>query len=80
MKRVRSVPMIFAHLRFANDILACRLEQGMTTHEIGHIVGLDKSTVSKYECGAEDNMKMSHFLALINVYDLDPREYFELFR
>lgn len=78
--KIRSVSMIFNHLRFANDCLACRLSLRLTTDDVGGLVGLDKSTIAKYESGKEDNMKINHFLALINVYDLDPRDYFELFR
>jgi len=79
--KVRSVAMIFNHVRFGNDILACRLELGLKGDTIAALTGCMHATlVYKYEGGKEENPKMENFLALCNVFDLDPREYFELVR
>jgi hypothetical protein len=73
--------MIFNHVRFGNDILACRLELGITGRETQSLIGtMHETLVFKYEAGKEPNPKMENFLALCNVYDLDPRDYFELER
>jgi len=79
--KVRSVAMVFNHVRFGNDICARRLELGMTGAEVAKLAGNMHSTlVYKYENGVEDNPKMENFLAFCNVFDLDPRDYFELER
>lgn len=80
MKRIRSVPMVFNHIRFGNDILACRLELGLSGEAVAEIVGIEKSSIYKYEAGKEPSPKLRHFVAMCNAYDLDPREYFELVR
>lgn len=77
VNRTRSVPMIFNHVRFGARIFQERFDAGMTFAEVGELVGLNQSTIATYERG-EDNMKVQHFLALCNLYDLDPREFFEL--
>jgi len=80
VSRVRSVDMIFNHTRFGNDILAHRLELKLTGDKIGELISIDKTQLYRYERGQEPNMKIKHFLEVCNLYDLDPREYFELER
>lgn len=80
IKRIRSVPMVFNHVRFGNDVLTRRLETGMTQADIRFLTGVSDATVSVYEQGKEPRPNMGTFLALCNVFDLDPREYFELER
>lgn len=72
--------MIFNHIRWSNDILAARLELGLVQESIVTLVGLSHTAISHYERGEEKNPKIEHFLKMCNVYDLDPREYFELLR
>lgn len=71
--------MIFNHVRWGNDLLACRLENRLSLTDVQPLIVVDKTTLAHYERG-EDNLKMQHFLSLCNLYDLDPREYFELVR
>jgi len=79
--KIRSVPMIFNHVRFGNDMLTRRIELGMTGAEVAKLAGnMHPTLVFKYENGAEDNPKVENFLAFCNVFDLDPRDYFELER
>lgn len=81
VNKTRSVRMIFNNVRFGNDILTRRLEIGFTGEQIARLAGeMHATLVFKYEAGKEPNPKMVNFLALCNVYDLDPREYFELER
>jgi len=77
-KRERSIPMVFRHTDFGNDIFTRRLELKLTASEVAQLITVDQSTVSKYERGAEPNMKVGNFLTLCNIFDLDPRNYFEL--
>lgn len=76
-KRVVSVKMQFNYVRFGTTIFQNRNELGMSQQEVAAIVGLNAGTVSGYERG-EDNMKVQHFLAFCNAFDLDPRDFFEL--
>lgn len=75
-----SVAMIFNHQRFGNDLLARRLHLHMTGRDVAALAGIDSAVVYKYERGVEPNMKLQNFLKLCNIFDLDPREYFELER
>ena len=77
-KRERSIPFVFRANEFGNDILAVRLEMAVSASTVANHVKISASTVAKYERGAEDNMKMENFLDLCNLFDLDPRKYFEL--
>ena len=79
-KRELSISMIFNSVQFGTDIFACRKELGMTGEAVAELIPVDKSALYKYEKGLQDNMKMQNFLAICNLYDLDPRRYFELER
>lgn len=79
-KRIRSIPLVFDAVRFGNDVLAHRLEAGLTGEQVARIADMEKSVIFKYERGEEDNMKMQNFLKLCNVWDLDARDYFVLYR
>lgn len=76
-RRIVSIPLVFNYVKFGSVIYMRRIDAGMMPDEIAYLVGMEKSTVYKYERG-ESNMKMQHFLAFCNVFDLDPREFFEL--
>ena len=80
VNRTRSVPMVFNHVRFGNDALTRRIELKLTQDDIVALTGISGATVSVYERGREPRPNMGNFLDLCNVYDLDPREYFELER
>lgn len=77
-KRVRSVAMVFNHVRFANDILAHRIQLGMTTREVASMLETSPSLVSRYENAQEKNPHIQNVIAFCNIYDLDVRTYFEL--
>ena len=78
VNRTRSVPMRFRAVNFGITCLAMRLELGMSGEQASQLLPFDKSALYKYEKGEENNMKVQNFLALCNLYDLDPRDYFEL--
>jgi len=78
VNRVRSVPMRFRAANFGITCLAHRLELKMSQDAVASLIGVTGSMISDYERGNEDNPKMKNFLALCNLYDLDPRDYFEL--
>ena len=70
--------MVFRALHFGNECLSRRLELKMSGDEVAAMLSFDKTTLYKYEAGKEDNLKMQNFLALCNLYDLNPCEFFEL--
>ena len=76
--KIGSVPMIFNHQRFGNDCLARRLHLRMKVSDIADLIETSASVISRYERGTEPNLHMNVFLKMCNVFDLDPREYFEL--
>jgi len=78
VNRTKSIPMRFRALEFARDISAHRAELGLTQDAVGVLCNVTGTCVSTYEQGKEDNPKMKHFLAFCNLYDIDPRIYFEL--
>jgi len=78
VNRTKSVPMRFRAANFGITIFAMRRELGLTQIAVGNLIGLSETLVCEYEQGKQDNPKMKNFLALCNLYDLDPRDYFEL--
>lgn len=78
VNRIKSVPMAFRHVEFGRDITACRAELKLTQSQVGELVNLANSCISDYETGTEPNPKIQNFLAICNLFDLDPRSYFEL--
>ena len=76
--RTRSIPMVFRAVHFANEIMSRRLEMKLNIREVGELVKVHATTISTYERAGESNMKMENFLDLCNLFDLDPREFFEL--
>lgn len=78
VNRTRSIPMVFRVTHFGNEIMSRRLELGMTIREVSEMAKIHATTISTYERGEEANMKMDNFLDLCNLFDIDPREFFEL--
>ena len=75
-----SVAMIFNHQRFGNDCLARRLHLHLHAQDVADLIGTSSSVIGRYERSQEPNLHMNMFLKMCNVFDLDPREYFELER
>ena len=78
VSRSRSVAMVFRAIHFGNEILAHRIELGLSQGAVANLIGVTGSMISDYERGKEPNPKMQNFLALCNLYDIDPRGFFEL--
>ena len=47
-----------------------RKEKGMTLEEVSSIIGMQKSNLSKYERGKNENMKQSTISVLAKLYDV----------
>lgn len=78
VNKTRSIPVKFRAIHFGNECLSRRIELKLSGEEAATMLPFDKSALYKYEAGKEDNMKMQNFLALCNLYDLNPAEFFEL--
>ena len=78
VNRIRSIPMEFSAYRFGRDCLQKREELDMGMLEVANLVDLSVATVDNVERAVYRNMLMSTFIAFCNLYDLDPRNYFEL--
>lgn len=76
--KVRSIDFIFRKNSFATDIVAARAELGYTQREVAKHLNVTEAALGSYENALEDNPKLQHFLSVCNLYDLDPRNYFEL--
>jgi len=76
--RSKSVAMRFRASNFGITIFAHRRELGLSQDAVASLIGATGSMISDYEQSKEDNPKMKNFLALCNLFDLDPREFFEL--
>lgn len=78
VNRIRSIPMEFSANRFGRDCLQKREELGLHMIEVGKLVDLSVATVDNVERAVYRNMLVSTLIAFCNLYDLDPRDYFEL--
>jgi len=77
-KKIRSVPMVFRAVHFANECMAHRIELKLSLTDVQELTGLSDTTIKNAENAVFPNMHMGNFIAICNVYDLDPREFFEL--
>lgn len=77
-KKTRSIPFVFRKHAFASDILACRVELGVTQREAANSLRCTEAALGSYENAMEDNPKLQNFLDVCNLYDLKPTDYFEL--
>lgn len=79
VNKVRFINFVFCKQKFATDIAAARAELGYTQREVAKSIGvITEAALGSYENALEDNLKMQHFLAVCNCYDLNPMHYFEL--
>lgn len=77
-KRIISIDFVFDVQQFATDIYAARMELAMSGEDVAKHLTIDKSALYRYEKALESNMKIENFLAVCNLYDIDPRKYFVL--
>lgn len=59
-------------MRIGEIIKSRRLELGLTLEEVGHKVGVGKSTVRKWETGMIENMRRDKISKLAEVLDIPP--------
>lgn len=72
------VPFVFVADLFAFAIYQARLGAGLTQNDVAQLAGCSDTNISTLEAGKEPNPKVGNLLALCNLFDLDPREFFLL--
>lgn len=53
-------------------IKECRIKLGLTQEDLGELVGVSKSTISKYESGKIENLKVETINKLIELFKVTP--------
>lgn len=61
-------------MNVGEKIKKARLEKGYTQEELGHMIGVQKSAVAKYENGRVVNIKRSILAKISKVLDIPPVE------
>ena len=70
---------IIINRRFAENLVALRLQHGLSQYKLVEkmqLLGMSRSTYSKIELGA-GNLKVSDLIALKQIYNADYAEFFE---
>lgn len=49
-----------------------RIDRGLTQEELGKVIGIQKATMQKYECGSTHNMKRTQIKALADFFGVSP--------
>lgn len=73
---VRSHAMLFAVRRFVLECEGRRVELGLTMKDVENLA--EYHAYSHLTFRQADNIEMKNFLKLCNLFDLDPRDFFEL--
>ena len=62
-------------MQIGNKIKSRRIEKGLTLEQVGNVLGVNKSTVRKWETGMIQNMKRDKIEKLANLLDMSPLEF-----
>ena len=57
-----------------NIIKDKRLSQNLSLDELGELINVGKSTISKWENGTITDLKLSNIISLCRVFDMTPNE------
>lgn len=61
-------------MEIGKKIKAARITKGMTQHELGEIIGVQKSAIAKYESGRVVNIKRSTLQKIASALNMRPSE------
>lgn len=75
-RKISSVPMVLNIRDFVDDVEQARKDSGIEYGEIAVLTGYHGWY--RIVKGEYDNMRVSSFLVMCNLFDLDPRKYFVL--
>lgn len=63
-------------MQIGEKIKLLRITHEMTQQDLGDILGVNKATIQKYECGNIQNLKTSHIKKLCDVFHKQPNFFF----
>lgn len=63
-------------MQIGEKIKLLRIANEMTQQDLGEILGVNKATIQKYECGNIQNLKTSHIKKLCDVFNKQPNFFF----
>lgn len=63
---------------FGRDIRRERVAHELTQDDVATLLGVHGSTVSRWECGTTTGIYVANLIAVCDLLDLDPRDYFQL--
>ena len=63
-------------MKIGEKIKLLRITHDMTQQELGDILGVNKATIQKYECGHIQNLKTPHIKKLCDVFGKQPNFFF----
>lgn len=63
-------------MQIGEKIKLLRITHDMTQQDLGDILGVNKATIQKYECGNIQNLKTSHIKKLCDVFHKQPNFFF----
>lgn len=67
---------VFDAIEFGKKLKASREHAGLSREDVAKMIDVSGSTVATWESGRCSAPMPSHFLALVNAFDLDPREFY----
>lgn len=76
--KIRSIPFIFARVRFASDARAVIALERYTIEEVAVTSGFSTAACKDLLSAQHKNPHMQTFLAICNALDLNPINYFDL--
>lgn len=76
MPEFKVFPYVLHAEQFGSDVRANRIRCEMSQSFLGAFLGYTGSYVSALERGRAPSISVRDFLALCNLFDLDPRKYF----
>lgn len=78
VKIERNYNWLFCKREFGNDVRAKRIAADLTQEQLGEMVNRTASWVYTVETAKLRGIHVVEFVALCNLFDLDPRKYYEL--
>lgn len=59
-------------MTIAEKIKSLRMSIGITQDELEKLLGVDRNSVEKWECGQVDSIPLSKIKTMAGIFDVDP--------
>lgn len=76
--KIRSIPFIFAHVRFASDAREVMAVERYSIEVVAVVSGKSEAAIKSLLSAQHKNPEMQTFLGICNALDLNPINYFDL--